>query len=70
MTAELLGNHFGALVAYIGPGADLSLISSVIGLALTMGASCLFMVMWPLRKLWRRIRGLEKPATEEMSTSA
>jgi hypothetical protein len=45
--------------AYIGPGADLSLISSVIGLVLTLAASGFFIVLWPFRMLWRRIRGFE-----------
>jgi hypothetical protein len=46
-------------IAYIGPGADLGLISSVIGLLLTLGASGLFIVLWPIRTLWRKIRGYE-----------
>lgn len=44
------------LFGYIGPGADLGLISSVIGLVITLGASGLFMVLWPFRVLWRKLR--------------
>jgi hypothetical protein len=51
-------------LAYIGPGADLGLISSVIGLLLTLGASGLFIVLWPIRALWRRIRGYEDSAMD------
>jgi hypothetical protein len=52
------------VVAYIGPGADLGLISSVIGLLLTLGASGLFLVLWPFRTLWRKIRGSEDTMTD------
>ena len=54
--ADLLGSQLLSLFAYIGPGADLSLISSVIGLLLTMGSSAVFLALWPLRSLWRRFR--------------
>lgn len=49
------------LFAYIGPGADLSLISSVIGLVLTLGASGIFILLYPFRAFLRRIRGGSKP---------
>jgi hypothetical protein len=45
------------VLAYIGPGADLSLISSVIGLVLTLGASGVFILLYPFRAFLRRIRG-------------
>jgi hypothetical protein len=64
MNADLL-----SLFAYIGPGADLGLISSVIGLALTMGASGLFIVIYPFRSLLRRIRGVQKATSEEVSST-
>lgn len=63
MSSEVvLMQHIHAL-AYIGPGADLGLISSVIGLILTLGASGLFIVLWPIRAFWRRIRGSDVSAT-------
>jgi hypothetical protein len=49
------------VLAYIGPGADLSLISSVIGLVLTLGASGVFILLYPFRAFLRRIRGGSKP---------
>jgi hypothetical protein len=63
------------LLAYIGPGADLSLISSVIGLVLTLGASGVFILLYPFRSLIRRIRGgtklvADEPVTSEPITSA
>jgi hypothetical protein len=53
------------VLAYIGPGADLSLISSVIGLMLTLGASGVFILLYPFRSMLRRIRGGAKPVAEE-----
>ncbi len=62
---DLLNAHTTGLFAYIGPGADLGLISSVIGLALTLGASGMFLVLWPFRSLWRRMRGVQKPTSDD-----
>jgi hypothetical protein len=64
MNANLL-----SLFAYIGPGADLGLISSVVGLALTMGASGLFIVIYPFRSLLRRLRGQKTVSEEATSTN-
>jgi hypothetical protein len=57
------------LLAYIGPGADLSLISSVIGLVLTLGASGVFILLYPFRAFLRRIRGGSKPVADESTAS-
>jgi hypothetical protein len=65
---DLLLGHL-ALVAYIGPGADLALISSAIGLIATMGASATFLVMWPFRVLWRRWSALRN-SSDRHSASA
>jgi hypothetical protein len=68
---DLAAHHqLGSLLAYIGPGADLSLISSVIGLVLTLGASGVFILMYPFRSLWRRLRGTYKPAEEKSTSNA
>jgi len=64
----LLGLHGGAFaapLAYIGPGADLGLIGSVIGLVLTLGTSSLFMLLWPVRSLFRRFRNPAEAANED-----
>lgn len=68
--ADLLGGQLGPLFAYIGPGADLALISSAIGLILTMGSSMAFLVLWPIRSLWRRLRGLDKVGSEDSAASS
>jgi hypothetical protein len=67
---ELLGGQLFSLVAYIGPGADLALISSAIGLIATMGASLTFLVLWPFRLLWRRLSALTKPAKDDAAAGS
>ncbi|MCC7087447.1 MAG: hypothetical protein IT427_20785 [Pirellulales bacterium] len=69
MNVDLLAGHAATLFAYIGPGADLGLISSVVGLALTMGASGLFIVLYPFRSLIRRLRGQQKPVADDASST-
>jgi hypothetical protein len=68
MGVNILADHAVSLFAYIGPGADLGLISSVIGLALTVGASGLFIVLYPVRSLLRRLRGQPK-ASDDVSSA-
>ncbi len=41
-------------VAYVGPGAGLSLLGALWGLLLAVGAALLFIVLWPLRRYLRR----------------
>jgi membrane protein implicated in regulation of membrane protease activity len=40
--------------AYVGPGAGISLIGSTIGLLVALGMAIGFVVIWPLRALFRR----------------
>lgn len=39
-------------LAYVGPGAGLSLLGALWGLLLALGAALVFLVLWP----WRRYR--------------
>lgn len=39
--------------AYIGPGAGLSLLGALWGLLVAIGASLLFVIAWPFRRLLR-----------------
>lgn len=48
-------------VAYIGPGAGLSLIGSLIGVVVAILMALGILLSWPVRILIRRIRG--KPTT-------
>jgi len=45
--------------AYVGPGAGLSLLGAFWGLLLAVAAALGFVILWPLRRLWRRDRAKE-----------
>ena len=44
----------GPAWAYVGPGAGISLLSSVVGLFAAVGVALGLVLLWPLRALWRR----------------
>jgi membrane protein implicated in regulation of membrane protease activity len=52
--------------AYIGPGAGLSLLGAFWGLLLAVVAALGFVILWPLRRMFRRQRS--RPSAE-MSAS-
>lgn len=54
VTALILALMPEAALAYVGPGAGISLIGSTIGLLLALGTALGFVVLWPLRTLLRR----------------
>ena len=43
-------------VAYVGPGAGLSLVGAVWGLLVALFAACAFVILWPVRRFFRRRR--------------
>jgi hypothetical protein len=45
--------------AYIGPGAGLSLLGAFWGLLLAVGAALGFVILWPLRRMFKRDRTRE-----------
>lgn len=47
-------------MAYIGPGAGLSLLGALWGLVAAVGAALLFVLLWPLRRMLRRRREAKK----------
>jgi len=46
----------GPAMAYIGPGAGLSLLGALWGIVAAVLAALLFLLIWPLRRLMRRQR--------------
>jgi membrane protein implicated in regulation of membrane protease activity len=60
------GLAFGAspALAYIGPGAGLSLLGALWGVIAAVAAALLFLLIWPLRRLMRR----QRPATQRTAT--
>lgn len=47
-------------MAYIGPGAGLSLLGALWGLVAAVGAALLFVILWPFRRMLRRKREAKK----------
>ncbi len=44
-------------LAYIGPGAGIALVGSFLAVLTALASAGALMVSWPLRRLWRTIRG-------------
>ena len=61
MTLALLFVVSGILpaAAYVGPGAGLSLLGAFWGLLLAVVAALGFVILWPLRRMFRRDRAKE-----------
>lgn len=57
--------------AYIGPGAGLTLLGALWGLIVAVGASLLFVLMWPFRRHFRRRKPANaRPRTSEQGASS
>lgn len=53
-----------AALAYVGPGAGLSLLGALWGLLLAVGTALAFVIVWPLRRARRRARERQQTAGE------
>jgi hypothetical protein len=60
-----LGTAASSVVAYIGPGAGLTLIGSFIGLCLAVLAAFGAILAWPIRRLLKRRRAPEESSGAE-----
>lgn len=49
--------------AYVGPGAGLSLLGALWAVVATVATALFFLLMWPLRRLFRRGAGRAGSAT-------
>ena len=57
-SASLSDAHsIGACEAYIGPGAGIALVGSFLAVLLATFSAMLTLATWPIRWLWRRLRG-------------
>ena len=50
----------GPAAAYIGPGAGLSLLGALWGVAAAVVVALLFLLLWPLRRLLRKRPSLQQ----------
>lgn len=72
VTAALVVMSSTPALAYIGPGAGLSLLGALWGLIAAVGLALAFVLAWPVRKMLRkrrerRARGEEEPRDAEAS---
>ncbi|GGY02185.1 hypothetical protein GCM10007160_32670 [Litchfieldella qijiaojingensis] len=56
--------------AYVGPGAGLSLLTALWGLIAAIGVAVFFIVMWPIRRIWRRKKASQAAASQTSSQAA
>ena len=56
-----------AAEAYIGPGAGLSVGGAIIGVLATLVLAAAMVVLWPLRVVFRKLRGGTSAAAERTS---
>jgi membrane protein implicated in regulation of membrane protease activity len=57
----------GPAAAYVGPGAGLSLVGAFWGLLVAIFAAVAFIVVWPVRRLLRRNRGVPDASASKMT---
>lgn len=67
LALTLFAGMVSPALAYIGPGAGLSLLGALWGLLAAIGAALLFVVSWPFRRMLRRKRQSE--STQHASDS-
>jgi membrane protein implicated in regulation of membrane protease activity len=56
-------------LAYVGPGAGLSLVGAFWGLLVAVFAAFAFVILWPLRRLSRRRRSAPAAAMQTTTTA-
>jgi membrane protein implicated in regulation of membrane protease activity len=55
-------------LAYVGPGAGLSLVGAFWGLLVALFAAFAFVIVWPIRRLLRRRRGAPVEAARQQGS--
>ena len=58
-----------AASAYIGPGAGASLAGSLLGVLAAIVTALAIVLFWPLRLLYKKIKGNKQAATETVEAS-
>lgn len=68
LTASLLALFCAPVLAYVGPGAGISVLGSLLGILATIVVAIAAIVMWPLRKLMKRRKAATDPAESNEQT--
>jgi hypothetical protein len=68
--SALLVTLSGPALAYVGPGAGLSVLGAFWGLVVAVIAALGFVIVWPFRRLLRRRRSPGAAATPGRTTHA
>jgi uncharacterized membrane protein len=58
-----------AAMAYIGPGAGASLAGSLFGVLAAIVTALAIVLFWPLRLMYKKIKGNKQAATETVDAS-
>ncbi|MEQ8327118.1 MAG: hypothetical protein RIE84_01090 [Parvibaculum sp.] len=57
-------------MAYVGPGAGLSVVGALAGVVMAVGAALVFIVGWPVRRMMRRRKlASERSSQDEAGSS-
>lgn len=62
LAAFLLGTS-GTALAYVGPGAGLSMLGALWGLVIAVAVALGFVLLWPLRQYRRRLQAQRQAAS-------
>ena len=54
-----------AALAYIGPGAGISVLGSVLGILATIGLAMVAIIMWPIRKMMKKRKAAAAAKTSD-----
>lgn len=55
----------GSVFSYVGPGAGISVLGSLLGILVTIGVAILAIIMWPVRKLMKKRKAARAANTED-----
>ncbi len=57
-------------MAYVGPGAGLSVVGALVGVLLAVGAALVFIVGWPIRRMMRRRKLANQRSSRDEANSS
>ena len=67
VTLALIGAYPATAVAYIGPGAGISLLGSVIGVVVTVLVAIGAILLWPVRRMLKRRKAAQAAESQAPS---